>query len=323
MRPPQSIIQSAFLRTVQLLTIGMALALLGMVPLSAGAATPQLVCTPASLRFGAVVVGQTETLLVAVTNSGATSVTVSGISASSPEFTTSNLGLPLVLPAGQSIDLSVTFTPTTAVWTGDTIDLSSDASNPTLQLGVRGIGVTREPVTASPPSVPFGPVAMGASSTVPVVLTNNYSWNVTLLGLSTTGSGFSLSGPTFPLTLSPGQSVAVKVTFTPQLGGTAGGSLFVSGPVLGIPLTGTGTAATQYSVNLLWNSSSNVVGYNIYRSSSANGTYSKINSSLDPNTSYTDSSVASGQTYYYAATSVNSSGLESARSTPAVQAAVP
>jgi hypothetical protein len=300
----------------------MALALLGLVPLSAGAATPQLVCTPANLRFGAVIVGQTETLLVTVTNNGATSATVSGITASSPEFTTSNMGLPLILPAGQSVNLSVTFTPTTAVWTGDTIDFSSDASNPALQLGVRGIGVTREPVTASPPSVSFSPVAMGTSSTVPVVLTNSYSGNVTLLGLNTTGSGFSMSGPTFPLTLSAGQSVTVKVTFTPQLGGTTGGSLFVSGPVLAVPLTGTGTV-TPYSVSLSWNSSSGVAGYNVYRSTSASGTYSKINSSLDPNTAYTDSSVASGQTYYYAATSVNSSGQESALSTPPVQAAVP
>jgi hypothetical protein len=33
--------------------------------------------------------------------------------------------------------------------------------------------------------------------------------------------------------------------------------------------------------------------------------------------------VASGQTYYYEATSVNSSGQESSRSTPPVVAAVP
>jgi fibronectin type 3 domain-containing protein len=66
-----------------------------------------------------------------------------------------------------------------------------------------------------------------------------------------------------------------------------------------------------------------VAGYNVYRSTTANGTYSKINSTLDPNAAFTDGTVVSGQTYYYAATSVTSGGMESAPSTPAVQATVP
>ncbi len=131
-----------------------------------------------------------------------------------------------------------------------------------------------------------------------------------------------MSGPTLPLTLNAGQSVTVEVTFTPKTTDTDGGSLFVSGPERAIPLTGTGTV-TQYTVNLFWDSSSGVAGYNVYRSTSANGTYSKINPSLDSNTAYTDGTVASGQTYYYAATSVSSSGQESTLSTPPVQAAVP
>jgi fibronectin type 3 domain-containing protein len=44
---------------------------------------------------------------------------------------------------------------------------------------------------------------------------------------------------------------------------------------------------------------------------------------VNPSTAYTDSTVISGQTYYYAATSVNSSGQESALSTPPVAAPVP
>jgi len=59
----------------------------------------------------------------------------------------------------------------------------------------------------------------------------------------------------------------------------------------------------------------------VYRGTTS-GVYTKINSSLDPGTSYTDSTVASGTTYYYAATSVNSSGQESTYSSP-IQVAVP
>jgi fibronectin type 3 domain-containing protein len=78
-----------------------------------------------------------------------------------------------------------------------------------------------------------------------------------------------------------------------------------------------------YTVNLSWNGATDVVGYNVYRSTAVNGTYSKINSALNTNTAYTDGSVTSGQTYYYAATSVNASGMESGKSTPPVQAMVP
>jgi Abnormal spindle-like microcephaly-assoc'd, ASPM-SPD-2-Hydin len=324
MRLPRCISQSLLVHTVHYLTVGMVIALLGMLPMSAGAATAQLVCTPSSLEFGSIVVGQTETLLVTVTNNGETSVTVSKIAVSSSEFTKSDLSLPLVLSAGDSLDLNVSFTPTATKWIGGTVTVSSNASNATLALDLGGTGVSSEDVTASPSTVSFGDVAVGAKSTVPVVLKNDRSWTVTLSALQTTSSEFSMSGLSLPFALDAGKSVTVNVTFAPQSADTIGGSLFVSGPGLDVPLTGTGTGkGTQYSVNLSWDSSADVTGYNVYRSTSENGTYSKINSTLDPNTTYTDSTVSAGQTYYYAATSVNSAGQESARSTPAVEAVVP
>jgi fibronectin type 3 domain-containing protein len=128
------------------------------------------------------------------------------------------------------------------------------------------------------------------------------------------------------LTIAAGKSVSFNVAFTPQGSGTASGSLSfasnASSSSTPEPLTGIGTA-TQYNVNLSWNPSSEVMGYNVYRSTAASGKYSKINSSVNPNTAYVDSTVVSGQTYYYAATSVNSGGQESALSTPAVAASVP
>jgi Abnormal spindle-like microcephaly-assoc'd, ASPM-SPD-2-Hydin len=322
MRFPQSIIQSPSLRILNLLTISMGILLLVMAPARASAATPQLTCSPWILRFGDVVVGQTETMMVTVTNNGQTTVNLSGFAVSNSAFTPSSLSLPLVLAAGQSFDLSVTFTPTATGWTGGRINFSSNASNATLGLGIEGTGASSVSLTASPSMVSFGQVPTGTSSTVPVVLTS--SQHVTIATFQTMGSGFSFSGPTLPLILSPGQSVTVNVTFSPLSATTQGGNVFAFGPGVAIPLTGIGTtAAQQYSVNLFWNASSGVAGYNVYRSTAANGTYSRINSTLDPNAAFTDGTVVSGQTYYYAATSVTSGGMESAPSTPAVQATVP
>ena len=223
----------------------MAILLLGMVSVGASAATSQLAFTPPNLRFGAIVVGHTETLLVTVTNTGQASATVSGITVGNSEFTTSSLSLPVVLSAGQSVDLSVSFAPTTTGWTGGTIKFFSNVA--TANLNVGGTGESAEPVAASPSIVSFGQVALGSKSTVPVVLTNARSWNVTLSALQTSGSGFSVNGPSLPVTLGVGQSVRLNVVFAPQSTGTAGGSLFVSGPALAIPLTGTGIAAAASS----------------------------------------------------------------------------
>ena len=79
----------------------------------------------------------------------------------------------------------------------------------------------------------------------------------------------------------------------------------------------------QHSVNLFWNpSTSQVNGYNVYRSSTSGGPYAKLNSAPDPSTSYTDSPVASAHTYYYVTTAVSSSGMESSYSNQ-VQVSVP
>jgi fibronectin type 3 domain-containing protein len=129
-----------------------------------------------------------------------------------------------------------------------------------------------------------------------------------------------------PFTIPAGQSKSFNVGFTPTAAGTVSGSLSFNSNAATAQvvesLTGTGTTP-QYSVNLSWNASSGAAGYNIYRSTSATGSFAKINSSLDANTAYTDNGVASGQTYYYEATAINSSGQESARSSPPVSASIP
>ena len=132
------------------------------------------------------------------------------------------------------------------------------------------------------------------------------------------------------MTIQEGQSAAFNVTFSPQTSGAASATLtFVSN---GVPtstidaLTGTGVKAPSHTVNLSWNpsSSSNIVGYNIYRSTlgTACGTYARLNTSLNASTSYGDSSVIDGQSYCYVTTAVNSSNEESDYSA-VVEATIP
>ncbi|MGA8439104.1 MAG: putative Ig domain-containing protein [Candidatus Sulfotelmatobacter sp.] len=87
-------------------------------------------------------------------------------------------------------------------------------------------------------------------------------------------------------------------------------------------------ATSIYVVDLSWNAStsSDVSGYNIYRavySNSTCGSFSKINSSLNPSTVYADSLIVDGTSYCYATTAVNLSNEESVRSNIASDVKVP
>ena len=90
---------------------------------------------------------------------------------------------------------------------------------------------------------------------------------------------------------------------TVTLGGSNGNTSFSASPQV------------QHSVQLAWNASATTVsGYNLYRGTSNGGPYTKINSALLIVLIYTDSTVSSGNTYYYVSTSVDSTGKESSYS---------
>ena len=68
-------------------------------------------------------------------------------------------------------------------------------------------------------------------------------------------------------------------------------------------------------IKLTWKaSSSQVSGYNVYRSVTPGGKYLRINPSLVPGLTYTDNTVVSGVTYYYVTRAVDDRGHESGNS---------
>jgi chitinase len=65
-------------------------------------------------------------------------------------------------------------------------------------------------------------------------------------------------------------------------------------------------AAVSHYVTLTWTASttSGVTGYNVYRSATSGGPYTKLTTTAVTGTTYTDSSVTAGATYYYVATAL-------------------
>jgi len=272
-----------------------------------------LTASPASLNFGNVSVGGSSTLPLTINNPGTTSQTVSIGKISGTGFSVTGVTLPLILAAGQSFTFSVTFAPSSAGAFSGSI-LATSPSTPSLIIPLAGTGATAGLLTVTPATINFGNVTVGQSSSQGGQLTASGS-SVTVSSAIMSNSMFALSGISLPVTIAAGQSVNFTVTFTPTSAGTISGTLSFLSNAVNSPTVQSlnGTASVmQYSVNLSWNpSTSQVVGYNVYRSTQSGGPYTMINPVLDPNTAYTDSTVVDGQTYYYATTAVNSQGEES------------
>jgi hypothetical protein len=290
------------------------------VSLSGTAATPgQLSANPTSLNFGTVATGSSSTLAERLTNSGASTLTISQIAPSGTGFSISGVNPPVTLSPAQSVTFNVTFTPQVGGSFSGNLAISSNGSNPNLSIPLAGTASVPGQLAITPSSIDFGNVVVGTTKSQAATLTAS-NGPVTVSSATVTQSEFSLSGVTLPVTVPAGNSLSFSVVFSPQATGTASGNVtFVSNASntpTGQSVTGSGTSAPQHSVSLTWNAStsSNVVGYNIYRATVSGGPYTRINSALDTSTSDTDSTVQGGQIFYYVVTAVDSNGAESAYS---------
>lgn len=301
-------------------TLNIPLAGTGIQP---GTLTPTL----PSVNFGNVQVGRNKSVSETVTNTGGSDVHISQATATGSGFSVSGINPPLTLTAGQSITFNLVFTPPSAGSDNGNLAITSDASNPTLNVPLTGNGTPAGQLAVNPSTLSFGNVVVGQSSQKTAQLLASGA-TVTVSSVNVSNGDFTVSGLTFPVTIPAGQGAQFTVTFTPQsVGATSGTASFTSdaanSPTV-LSVNGTGTQPVQHSVLLNWTASisPNIDGYNIYRSGKSGGPYSKVNTSLNSGTSYTDTTVANGSTYYYVTTAVDSNSQESTYSNQA-QAVIP
>jgi len=191
--------------------------------------------------------------------------------------------------------------------------------------------------TLSPPSIPAGLTAVGGDNQVQLSWTANTSGVTYNLKRSKASHGpytdKVINGIT--ATSYTDSSLTNNTTYYYVLSATNGNGEGLNSPEVSA-LTGvrpptnlTGSGETQsngkkpiinvvivnpssYSVHLSWTQSitANVTKNKIYRSTSANGTYSVL-TTLTAATSYTDTDVNFGSTYYYYVTALDASSTES------------
>lgn len=235
----------------------------------------------------------------------------------------------VAVPASVTVPANATsaaFTATVAsVSSAQTVTLTATAgsasTNFTLQLNA-----PTPILTINATTVGFGDVTVNTSSTQSLTLTSAGGEPVTISAASVTGTGFTMSGLTLPLTLNPGQTATLNILFDPASAGVFAGQLTITsnsssnGNVV-IPLSGTGTAVSQHEVDLSWNAPASspdpVAGYHVYRSTDGGSSYQLLNSTGNTQTTYVDSAVQSGSVYEYIVESVDSLGVESVPSNTA------
>src|SRR5439155_381711 len=103
-------------------------------------------------------------------------------------------------------------------------------------------------LTLSASALNFGSVTVNSSATGSVTLTSSGTSAVTVSSASVAGAGFTLVAGSFPVTLSPSQSMTLQLQFLPTAAGTATGQLTISsnstsGSTAAVALSGTGVAA--------------------------------------------------------------------------------
>ena len=268
------------------------------------------------VQFGTVPIGGTRSSSVAVSNpTDGADIVISRINVAGPGFRLGNVpALPMTIAPGESVTLGIEFAPKQSGAAKGNVAIVSNATNSVLPVSLTGNGNSSAQIVVSPSALNFGSVGVGTSAVLSGTLIAANS-DVTVSTVDETGSGYSLSGITFPVTIPAGQQLPFSVTFAPQAAGAATGSLSFVTNAASSPtatLTGSGSSpATAHSVNLSWSASTSAAGYNIYRSAQSGGPYAKLTGSPTPATNFADTSVQSGSTYYYVATSVNNNSQES------------
>jgi len=204
-------------------------------------AAANLAISPTTLNFGQLAVGRVKTTSANLKNTGTTNATVSSITASLSVYAVQHLALPFTLAAGQSVRLTITFSPSVTGTDNASVSINGKAS-----LSLDGSAIA-DPIVANPQSLSFGNIQDGSATTSSVTMTNKTSGNLTIASDSIAGTAFTVQGLSTPLTLGPGESYTFKIAFSPKTAGVVSGlfkALNRSNTTLAmIPLSGTGTGA--------------------------------------------------------------------------------
>ena len=293
------------------------------VSLSGTGAASGVSVSPSSLTFGSPSVGTaTPSQSVTLTNTGSAVLTIASISVSgsnASDFTQTNT-CGSSLGAGAGCIISVIFTPAAAGTRTAAISIADNAVGSPQAVTLSGT-ISLGSASLSPGSLNFlnQPVAMISAGRT-LTFANTGGTALSISGIAVTGANSSdfTQNNNCGSSLAVGANCTIVVLFTPTAIGGRTASLSITDNSSGSPETASLSGTGTHDVVLSWtvSTTSNVIGYNIYR-----GTVSGAESSTPLNstpinaTTFADENVTAGARYFYLVTSVASDGGESSAST--------
>jgi hypothetical protein len=186
---------------------------------------PVIALSADTIDFGTVRTMATSSLTI--TNTGGAALVITEITNPAAPFSiVDKPALPLTIDIGQSIQLTVKFSPVASqLYAGSFVIRSNASNNPEATVNLRGQG------SANPVSnldIPTTLLDFQGSSTFIFEIKNTGDADLIVSSIFTPTSPFSLSGtPVFPAIFKPGESTLLSVAFAPSALGVFQGSFTI------------------------------------------------------------------------------------------------
>ena len=214
------------------------------------AASAQITSTPSSLAFANTYLGmESASKSILVTNNGTATTTITAITSSCREFLLASGQVPATLAPRASTSFSTVFVPDSAKAFSCTYTLTQQVGSP-LAVPLTGTGLaTNAVVGVSPTSLSFPNQSEGTqSATQLLTISNTGTAAIKLEGITITPKTFVISPVSLPITINPGSSTTLSVSYSPTRVTSETGVLgmtFNQIPVKVVDLSGNGSLATS------------------------------------------------------------------------------
>lgn len=192
---------------------------------------PRLVTVlPDDGAFGQVCVGDEETMMLTISNSGFNTLSITNIISNSVEFEPPGVDTyPIVIGSGDSIDVPLRFQPSSVGDKVAQITVLSNAPGGPRILTVSGRAPAPRLVTVIADDGDFGRTCLGDLTDRMLTLSNSGRCPLTIHGIASTSADFVAPGvDAFPIVIGAGDSLQVPIRFQPTNFGPATGTITIA-----------------------------------------------------------------------------------------------
>ena len=205
---------------------------------------------PNSLNFGNVNVGQSTNQPITIANqAGSTAALTGNVGSLSAPFSVVSGGGAFNLAPGQSVTVTVRYSPTTSGPASANLSITHNSTNQTspTKISLSGTGVNIPVISVSPTFNNYGNVKVKKSKTASFVVKNSGKANLSITSAitGTDASMFTITSGAGSKTIKPGKTLTIKVAFKPASTGSKSANLEITSndpvtPTIDIPLNGMG-----------------------------------------------------------------------------------